>query len=248
MPFRPALSSARSDLVGLYRERLPATVRSCLLFPALVIFDCDGVLVDSETPANEMLVANLARHGMTLTIEEAEHKFVGGTLQTEFETLKAMGANLPDDWCMEYRKELHGRLREGVEPIAGVIAVLDLLDEKGVPYCVASNGSDEKMSITLGQTGLWERFDGRRFSARTIGIAKPEPGLYLAAAEAMGVKPDQCVVIEDSASGALAAQRAGMLCFGYAPKGTGQALAAHGARIFRDMSQLPELLNQYGEG
>lgn len=120
------------------------------MFPALVIFDCDGVLVDSETPANEMLVANLARHGMTLTIEEAEHKFVGGTLQTEFETLKAMGANLPDDWCMEYRKELHGRLREGVEPIAGVIAVLDLLDEKGVPYCVASNGSDEKMSITLG--------------------------------------------------------------------------------------------------
>lgn len=217
------------------------------MFPALVIFDCDGVLVDSETPANEVLIANLARHGMTLSLEEAEQKFVGGTLQTAFETLKAMGADLPDDWCSDYRKELHERLRQGVEPIAGVIAVLDLLDGEGVPYCVASNGSDEKMAITLGQTGLWERFDGQRFSAKTIGIAKPEPGLYLAAAKAMGATPDQCAVVEDSVSGVLAARRAGMRCFGYAPKGSGEALSAHGALLFNAMSQLPRLLNQHSE-
>nr|WP_321456155.1 HAD family phosphatase [uncultured Cohaesibacter sp.] len=210
--------------------------------PALVIFDCDGVLVDSETPANEVLVANLARHGMVISIEYAEQNFVGGTLQTEFEKLKAMGAQLPDDWCMEYRKELHNRLREGIESIDGVIDVLDLLDGKNVPYCVASNGSDEKMSITLGQTGLWDRFVGRRFSAKTIGIAKPEPGLYLAAAETLGFSPEQCVVVEDSASGALAAKRAGMRCFGFAQKGDGEVLSAHGAHIFHDMRQLPYLL------
>ena len=210
--------------------------------PKLVIFDCDGVLVDSETPANSLLVANLARHGFETTIEYAEQNFVGGTLQTEFEKLQALGANLPDDWCMEYRTELHGRLREGVEPIDGVIAVLDLLDEKGIPYCVASNGSDEKMAITLGHTGLWDRFEGRRFSARTIGIAKPEPGLYWAAAEALGFAPEDCVVVEDSASGALAAKRAGMQCFGYAPKGSGEALSVHGAKLFAAMDQLPGLL------
>ncbi|WP_319413185.1 HAD-IA family hydrolase [uncultured Cohaesibacter sp.] len=210
--------------------------------PALVIFDCDGVLVDSETPANELLVANLARHGMNISIAFAEQNFVGGTLQKDFETLKAMGADLPDDWCKTFRKELHHRLQQGVEPISGIVAVLDLLDERGVPYCVASNGSDEKMAITLGHTGLWDRFVGRRFSAKTIGIFKPEPGLYLAAAREMGVSADQCVVVEDSASGALAAKRAGMPCLGYAPKGGGEALAQHGARIFGAMDDLPGLL------
>ncbi|WP_319496732.1 HAD family phosphatase [uncultured Cohaesibacter sp.] len=209
--------------------------------PKLVIFDCDGVLVDSETVANKVLVANLARHGLTITIEDAERNFVGGTLQTAFDDLKAMGAALPDSWCMDYRTELHGKLREGVAPIPGVVAVLDRLDALGVPYCVASNGSDEKMAITLGQTGLWERFDGRRFSARTVGVAKPDPGLFLAAAKGMGVSPADCVVVEDSASGAMAARRAEMPCLGYAPKGDGAALLAQGARLFTDMTQLPGL-------
>nr|WP_319388211.1 HAD-IA family hydrolase [uncultured Cohaesibacter sp.] len=210
--------------------------------PKLVLFDCDGVLVDSETVANRVLVANLARHGLAIRIEDAERNFVGGTLQTAFEDLKAMGADLPDSWGMDYRKELHGKLREGVEPIAGVIAVLDRLDALGVPYCVASNGSDEKMAITLGQTGLWARFEGRRFSAKTVGVAKPDPGLFLAAAKGMGVAPADCVVVEDSASGATAARRAGMPCLGYAPKGDGAALLEQGARLFRDMALLPGLL------
>ncbi len=216
--------------------------------PDLVIFDCDGVLVDSEPASNRVMVDNLARHGLTLTLEEGMAAFLGTSMQRGAQIARSMGADLPDDatWIAEVYAETYARLRDGVDAIPGVVAVLDALDAAGIPCCVASNGSDEKMDITLGATGMAARFAGNRFSAHALGTSKPDPDLFLIAARQMGVAPDRAVVIEDSASGALGAQRAGMRCFGYAPRGGprgGAALAKVGAILFRDMAELPGLLN-----
>ncbi len=209
--------------------------------PDLVIFDCDGVLVDSEPLTNALMAEDLSDRGLPLTAEEAMTHFIGGTMESVADRARAMGATLPDDWVTLIYGKMYARLREGVDPIPGVIDVLDRLDAAGVPYCVGSNGSDEKMGITLGATGMAARFEGRLFSAHTHRVAKPDPDLFLLAAREMGVPPQRAVVIEDSVSGALAAKRAGMACYGYAPEG-GKSLAQHGAVIFRDMHDLPTLL------
>lgn len=211
--------------------------------PDLVIFDCDGVLVDSETVSNEVLVDNLAGYGLVLSLEQAMSMFVGGTMRGVGEKARQMGAELPKDWVDEIYSQTYVRLELGVDVIKGIPELLDDLDAAGIKFCVASNGSDDKMKITLGQNGLWDRFNGKRFSAHSVGISKPDPGLFLLAAEKAGVSPDACVVIEDSLSGVMAAKRAGMRCFGYAPHGSGDALAEHGAQIFDDMGALADLID-----
>ncbi|QXT39783.1 HAD family hydrolase [Gymnodinialimonas ceratoperidinii] len=214
------------------------------MIPDLVIFDCDGVLVDSEPISNQTIADALSEMGVSCTLEETMAAFVGKSMAQVAEGVRAMGAELPGsdaDWIDSIYAQTYARLRAGVDPIPGVTAVLDALDAAGVPYCVASNGSDEKMDITLGATGMAERFRGKRFSAQTLGVSKPDPDLFFIAAQYMSTVPGRAVVIEDSASGALGAQRAGMRCFGYAPT-DGAALEAVGAEIFRSMDQLPALL------
>lgn len=212
--------------------------------PKLVIFDCDGVLVDTERPSNEVLVSNLARRGLPLTLEKCMHLFVGGTMADIGRKALELGADIPDDWTDEIYAEMYARLREGIEPIPGIPAVLDALDAVGIPFCVGSNGSPEKMGITLGQTGLLPRFEGAMFSPHVIGMdkAKPNAGLFLHAAAEMGVAPDAAVVIEDSVNGARGAKNAGIRCFGYAADSDAMALAAVGATPFHDMAELPGLL------
>lgn len=210
--------------------------------PELVIFDCDGVLVDSETVSNRVLAANLARHGLPLTVERCMDLFVGGTMAGVADIARQMGADLPDTWVEEVYAETYDALRRGVDVIAGIPALLDRLDAEAIPYAVASNGSDDKMRITLGQNGLWDRFHGRRFSAHALGVAKPDPGLFLAAATQFGVAPSRAVVVEDSATGVTAASRAGMRCLGYAAHGDGATLKAAGAEVFDSMSDVPGLL------
>jgi HAD superfamily hydrolase (TIGR01509 family) len=210
--------------------------------PDLVIFDCDGVLVDSERPANEVMIESFAQYGLTVSIDYAMEHFVGGTMAGVVEKAKALGADLPDDWIPQIYAQIFDRLRAGVDAIPGIIDVLDRLDAANVPYCVASNGAEEKMAITLGGTGMADRFAGRMFSAYTLGVAKPDPELFLIAARNMGATPDGAVVIEDSPTGALAAKRANMRCFGYAPHDNGTALNEHGARVFKDMADLPARL------
>lgn len=212
--------------------------------PELVIFDCDGVLVDSEPVSNQVTVEALASMGIHMTLDEVMGMFVGKSMTQVAASVRAMGAPLPGtdaEWITELYAQTYARLRQGVEVIPGVVAVLDAMDAAGVPYCVASNGSDEKMDITLGATGMADRFAGKRFSAHTLGVSKPDPELFFIAAKYMGTAPGRAVVIEDSASGALGAQRAGMRCFGYAPEG-GAALEEVGAQVFRDMADLPPLL------
>lgn len=212
--------------------------------PELVIFDCDGVLVDSEPLSNQVTVDALAEMGIHMSLAEIMEMFVGKSMTQVAAGVRAMGAPLPGtdrEWIDTLYATTYARLREGVDAIPGVVDVLDALDAAGVPYCVASNGSDEKMDITLGKTGMADRMKGKRFSAHTLGVSKPDPELFLIAAKHMGVSPGSAVVIEDSASGALGAQRAGMRCFGYAPEG-GAALEDVGAQVFRTMQDLPALL------
>ncbi|MQY43569.1 HAD-IA family hydrolase [Epibacterium sp. SM1969] len=211
--------------------------------PKLVIFDCDGVLVDSETASNQVLADNLARHGLELTLQQCMDLFVGGTMVGVMAKARGLGADLADNWIEEVYDETYACLKNGVELVPGIPALLDRLRQEKIPFCVASNGSEGKMKITLGQNGLWDEFHPHAmFSAHSLGVSKPEPGLFLAAASHFDVQARDCLVIEDSENGALAAARAGMRCLGFVPHGTGARLARHNAEIFNDMNKVPGLI------
>jgi HAD superfamily hydrolase (TIGR01509 family) len=208
----------------------------------LVIFDCDGVLVDTEETFNQTLVQDLAEHGLTLTLEECLDLFLGGTISSAKPLIEGYGITLPDTWIEDFYARVYDVLRDTAEAIPGVKDALRQIEDAGIPYCVASNGRVEKMEITLGRTGLLDQFKDVMFSAQTLENPKPAPDLFLAAASAFGISPDNCVVIEDSKTGVLAAKRAGMKCFGYAPHGNAAALEVENAVPFDDMAQLPALL------
>ncbi len=211
--------------------------------PKLVIFDCDGVLVDSEPISNRMIRDDLATRGLDLPLEQIMTLFVGGTIKGLSDTAREMGADLPDDWVEWFYERLYARLAEGTPLIEGIETVLDRLDAASIPYAVGSNGSDEKMAITLGQhPKMWARLKDCLYSAHTLGVAKPDPGLYLAVTEGFGVASEDCVVIDDSPSGCRGATAAGIPCLGFAEHDDGARLAAVGARVFHRMMELPMLL------
>lgn len=213
-----------------------------MLPPKLIIFDCDGVLVDTEQLANGLIAEELTRNGLPMTKQEAMGLFVGGTMINVFETARKKGADIPDDWVSQFYEKLYAKLREGVDPIVGIVTILKLLQQKNIAFCVASNGSEEKMDITLGSNGLMKYFQNAIFSAHTVGIAKPDPGLFLHAAKTMGFDPQDCVVIEDSVSGVKAAKAANIKCFGYCEESDPEKLKAENAIPFFDMHELPKLL------
>lgn len=197
--------------------------------PDLVIFDCDGVLVDSEPPSMEVLTDDLRARGLPLDVAEAELLFTGGTMASAGAEARRRGADIPEGWTDTIYAKLYARLAQGVPVIPGVIDLLDKLDAAGIPYCVGSNGAEEKMQITLTPSGLWDRMQGKLFSAHTYGTAKPAPDLYLIAARGQGVPPARTTVIDDSPSGVRAAQAAGMRCLGFAARTDPARLVAHGA-------------------
>jgi HAD superfamily hydrolase (TIGR01509 family) len=153
-----------------------------------------------------------------------------------------IGRPVPADWLPSVRVATDAAFVRELEPVPGVVAVLDTVAAAGVATCVASQGPLEKMAVSLGVTGLKARFEGRIFSAYQVARGKPHPDLFLFAAEAMGVAPGTCVVIEDSPLGVTGARAAGMAVLGFAPEGDGAELAAAGAKPFRDMAELPGLL------
>ncbi len=208
--------------------------------PSAVIFDCDGVVVDSEPMLFDMLVQDFARHGLQVTLPELHDHYLGLTLPALRDKAIEAGARLPDDWCDDFYAQLYAKLRLGTPLVPGILGVLDALDAAGIPYAMGSNGSAEKMQITLGQHGLIDRFKGL-FSGQSLRKPKPAPDLFLHCAAALKTAPSGCVVIEDSATGARAARAAGMRCLGYAPH-DGAALAAEGAELFSDMKDLPRIL------
>ena len=211
--------------------------------PKAVIFDCDGVVMDSEPISFALLSEQMALHGKPMSHAEMRALFLGGTMRSFWHGARALGAMLPDDWVEAHYQRMFARLALGTPLVDGIEAVLDALDAAGLPCAIGSNGPLHKMGIMFAQhPGLWDRFGGRVFSAQTLGAPKPAPDVYLHAARAMAVAPQDCVVIEDSLSGLRAAKAAGMRCFGFAAEDDGAALAAEGATVFHHMADLPGLL------
>ena len=208
----------------------------------LVIFDCDGVLVDSERLAVRTEAEILRGLGWPLTESEIVERFVGRSaayMHSEIE--RHLGRRV--DWDEEFEARYDEVFRRELAPVPGLV---DALDRIGVATCVASSGSHEKMRFTLGLVGLFDRFSGRIFSVDDVDHGKPAPDIFLHAAEQMGVTPDRCAVIEDSVSGVTAGLAAGMAVFAFAGGVTsGAKLALGSAVVFEEMSDLPELL--FGE-
>jgi HAD superfamily hydrolase (TIGR01509 family) len=213
--------------------------------PAAVLFDCDGVVVDSEGPTLQLFVEELAQHGLPLTLEVFETDYLGQTVEMVAAQASRAGAKLPEGWVAHFYGRMNELLVAGVPLIPGVLGVLDRLEAAGIPFAMGSNGSLAKMEITLGQHGIAGRFRGV-FSGQALGNPKPAPDVYLAAAKACGVAVQECVVIEDSAQGARAGLAAGARVLGYAPHGAGtptaRSLLALGVPLFRRMEELPGML------
>jgi len=206
---------------------------------ALVIFDCDGVLIDSERLAVRTEAEILAGLGWPLTEAEITERFVG---RSEGHMHEAVERHLgrPVDWETEFTPRYRDVFERELVPVAGIVEALDRIT---VPTCVASSGSHEKMALTLGLTGLHQRFAGRIFSVDDVGRGKPAPDVFLHAAREMGVEPAGCAVVEDSVSGVTAALAAGMAVFAFAGGVTpASRLRLDGAVVFDDMRSLPDLL------
>ena len=210
----------------------------------LVIFDCDGVLVDSEPIANRVLSERLAEVGLHMDVDEVMRRFVGRTREgCLYLAGELLGRELPAGFAEAWDAALFRTFDAELKPVAGVIEVIRQLR---VPICVASNSSRERMAVSLRAAGLLAFFEGRAFSAAEVARPKPAPDLFLHAAAAMGVPPLRCAVIEDTPTGVRAAVSAGMAVYGYAGGGhsSAAALAGAGATVFSEMRVLPDLLRK----
>jgi HAD superfamily hydrolase (TIGR01509 family) len=207
----------------------------------LVVFDCDGVLVDSEVIAVRVDQKVLTDLGWDLEIDEIVERFVGRSEAHFVASVEQyLGIRLADGWDQEYGRWYQDAFERGLEAVDGIEEALDGLP---LPHCVASSGSYEKMHRTLGKTGLLHRFQGRLFSATEVANGKPAPDLFLHAARRLSTAPERCAVVEDSAYGVQAARAAGMHVFAYAGGVTPAArLAGPGTTVFSDMRQLPGLI------
>ena len=209
----------------------------------LIIFDCDGVLVDSERIANEVFAGLLEEVcGLQFELDDMFDTFVGHSRLQCLQKIEAIiGEPPPPELDQRYQQDINQVLASSVEAIDGIEAVLDTLS---LPYCVASSGSHDKMQMTLGKTGLIDFFDGNIFSTAEVERGKPHPDIYLHAAAAMGVPdPARCLVIEDSPIGVTGALAANMKVFGFAQLMPAHRLQASGAHLVFDcMYDLPELI------
>jgi beta-phosphoglucomutase-like phosphatase (HAD superfamily) len=214
----------------------------------LVIFDCDGVLVDSERLAVRTEAAILSGLGWPLTEADIVERFVGrSAAYMHGEIERHVGRSV--DWEAEFEVRYREVFERELVPVPGVVEALDVVEAAaeggrlGIAICVASSGSHDKMRFTLGVTGFLERFQGRIFSVDEVEHGKPAPDVFLHAASTMGVPPSRCAVVEDSVSGVTAGVAAGMTVFAFAGGVTGaEKLAIGSAVVFDDMRALPDLL------
>lgn len=212
--------------------------------PSLVIFDCDGVLVDTEPTANRVLVEMLSEVGLHLAPEESMRSFRGRSMRACWEIVEArLGRALPEGFAEEFERREQAALAGAPLQMPGLALALAGIDELGLVSCVASSGAHAKMQLTLGSAGLLERFAGRIFSAASdVERGKPHPDIFLLAAERLGKEPRDCVVVEDSPLGVQAGRAAGMRVLGFAREVDASALRAAGAEVFDDLRALPALL------
>ncbi|MEU5022098.1 HAD family hydrolase [Streptomyces angustmyceticus] len=217
----------------------------------LVIFDNDGVLVDSEPISNRILAAYLTELGHPTTYEESLRDYMGGAMHRVHEAvLERSGERLPAGFDETFHGRVFEEFRRRLEPVPDVVEVLEKLAADGVPYCVGSSGSHERIRVALTKTGLIARFDEERdgggtriFSSQDVGRGKPAPDLFLHAAREMGVAPERCAVVEDSPLGVRAAVAAGMDVYGFTAMTPAAKLTEAGATaLFGRMAELPALL------
>jgi len=208
----------------------------------LIIFDCDGVIVDSEPIGNRVFGEFLTELGLDMSEQEIYERFLGRALADSLVIVaELIGRPVPLASLERYKQLRDDTLRNEVRAVEGVAEIIRSLD---VPYCVASSGDHEKMRATLGATGLLALFDGRVFSAVDVERAKPAPDVFLHAAAAMQADPGRTVVIEDTVSGVTAAYAAGMTVYGYAGLTPATKLTEAGAHAtFAHMRELEGLLD-----
>ena len=183
-----------------------------MIRPDLIIFDCDGVLVDSEVLSCRCLSETLAQYGIGLSVDQALDLFLGRSLATVFEHYEGLGRPIPEQFAAELRTGIRGAFRSSLGPIEGVKSVLEDLR---IPFCVASSSDVDRVSFSLSLTGLAAHFDARLYTSQMVERGKPAPDLFLYAAEKMGFDPRRTLVIEDSVSGVKAGKAAGMTVWGF---------------------------------
>jgi HAD superfamily hydrolase (TIGR01509 family) len=210
----------------------------------MVIFDCDGVLIDSEKIANRVIAESLTGLGWHLTGKECQEVFLGMSLRGMIPLIETRLARaIPPDWLRALRADMLKALEAGVEPIPHAEEALHAVTALGLPWRIASNSSYEEMSVKFKRTGLAGLVAGRMHSHRDVPRSKPAPDLFLHVAAVQKVAPGDCLVIEDSVPGVQAARAAGMEVLGYAPTEVHQArLLKEGAYVFTNMRQVKALV------
>jgi HAD superfamily hydrolase (TIGR01509 family) len=223
----------------VHRHRNFASTRIMI---ELVIFDCDGVLVDSENIGKAVLALAATREGAAIDAEEALHLFRGLSMaECVAEIERRSGRRVGENFVADVRQAMATAFEGNLQAVEGIHAALAAITS---PICIASNGTMAKMTHMLELTGLFDHFQGRIFSAYDVGVWKPDPGLFLHAARTFGAAPSRCVVVEDSLSGIRAANAAGMRVLGYTA-GDAHAISELGtecSELFHGMGELPALL------
>lgn len=209
--------------------------------PELVIFDCDGVLVDTEGPTSAIIAESFTRYGLAISPHDVEALFTGGTMEGVEAEGRKRGAVLPPDWLDEIYASIFARFDQGIDVFEGVFTLLDALDAAGVPQFIASNGPMQKMRHSLMPSGLWDRFEGRILS-REHHAPKPDPAMVLHALVQTGADPARSVMIDDSTAGCSAAIAGGVRCVGFATEGQDAELAALGAEVANTMAEVRQLI------
>ena len=214
-----------------------------------ILFDCDGVLVDSEPLTNGVLCAMLNEAGWAITAQECFDAFIGKTVRSEAALIEAhTGQPLTDAWMDEFYARRNLQIQRHLQAIPGAVQSVHALHAMLDGRIACASGADRfKVEMQLQQVGLAGLFTGRVFSGHEMPATKPAPDVYLAAAAALGVPPQRCLVIEDSVTGVTAGVAAGATVWGYCPGGAGHSSAdamcvAGAVRCFDDMADLPALL------
>lgn len=208
----------------------------------LLIFDCDGVLLDSERILNQAFADCLADIGLSLTLSETIHHFKGRSTQDCLPIVeRLLGRSVDESLEKNFEKLAYERYCTQLVPIKGIAQALETLKQS---KCVASSSSHEQLQHGLGLTNLLSFFGNNIFSASDVSLGKPHPDLFLYAAKQMGFAPADCIVIEDSVTGVMAAVAAGMKVYGFADLTSAEELEGAGATVFTDMSILPEYIDK----
>jgi len=205
-----------------------------------IIFDCDGVLVDSETIGNMVFVNMANALGTNINLEYAQKYFKGSFLKDCMDHIsKLIDTDIPETFEADYRKQSFEAFKTSIKPIKGI---KDVVENLTIPFCVASSGPENKIRLNLELTGLLPYFENKIFSCYTINKWKPEPDIFLWAAKTMGFKPNECLVIEDSVSGVRAAKRGGFDIFGYTEHDYNNELQQETTKTFDSMDKLLGML------